>query len=51
MKTLRSLASDLLFSMDRTGDARAAYLKWAVDSFKLSTAGVTDGTQIHSHFC
>ncbi|KAJ6169453.1 hypothetical protein N7497_002296 [Penicillium chrysogenum] len=35
----------------RAGDARAAYLKWAVDSFKLSTAGVTDGTQIHSHFC
>ncbi|KAJ6123887.1 hypothetical protein N7471_011204 [Penicillium samsonianum] len=35
----------------RTGDARVAYLKWAVDSFKLSTAGVTDGTQIHSHFC
>ncbi|KAJ6179368.1 hypothetical protein N7519_009829 [Penicillium mononematosum] len=35
----------------RAGDARVAYLKWAVDSFKLSTAGVTDGTQIHSHFC
>ncbi|KAK4867515.1 hypothetical protein LT330_001025 [Penicillium expansum] len=35
----------------RTGEARAAYLKWAVDSFKLSTAGVADGTQIHSHFC
>ncbi|TDL29545.1 cobalamin-independent methionine synthase [Rickenella mellea] len=28
-----------------------AYLKWAVDSFKLSTAGVTDATQTHSHFC
>ncbi|KAJ6628735.1 cobalamin-independent synthase [Mycena sp. CBHHK59/15] len=28
-----------------------AYLKWAVDSFKLSTAGVTDSLQTHSHFC
>lgn len=28
-----------------------AYLKWAVDSFKLSTAGVTDKLQSHSHFC
>jgi 5-methyltetrahydropteroyltriglutamate--homocysteine methyltransferase len=27
------------------------YLKWAVDSFKLSTAGVTDQLQTHSHFC
>ncbi|KAF8528946.1 cobalamin-independent methionine synthase [Hysterangium stoloniferum] len=27
------------------------YLTWAVDSFKLSTAGVTDATQTHSHFC
>jgi 5-methyltetrahydropteroyltriglutamate--homocysteine methyltransferase len=27
------------------------YLKWAVDSFKLSTAGVTDALQTHSHFC
>ena len=27
------------------------YLKWAVDSFKLATAGVNDNTQIHSHFC
>lgn len=27
------------------------YLKWAVDSFKLATAGVEDNTQIHSHFC
>ncbi|KAJ5881845.1 Cobalamin-independent methionine synthase [Penicillium soppii] len=35
----------------RSGSERVAYLKWAVDSFKLSTAGVTDGTQIHSHFC
>lgn len=35
----------------RTGSEREAYLKWAVDSFKLSTAGVEDSTQIHSHFC
>jgi 5-methyltetrahydropteroyltriglutamate--homocysteine methyltransferase len=35
----------------RTGKERTAYLKWAVDAFRLSTAGVEDGTQIHSHFC
>ncbi|KAI5478577.1 5-methyltetrahydropteroyltriglutamate-homocysteine S-methyltransferase [Pseudohyphozyma bogoriensis] len=28
-----------------------AYLTWAVDSFRLSTAGVKDSTQTHSHFC
>ena len=28
-----------------------AYLKWAVDSFKLATAGVSDHLQTHSHFC
>ncbi|KAL0949444.1 hypothetical protein HGRIS_009499 [Hohenbuehelia grisea] len=28
-----------------------AYLTWAVDSFKLATAGVTDQLQTHSHFC
>jgi 5-methyltetrahydropteroyltriglutamate--homocysteine methyltransferase len=27
------------------------YLKWAVESFKLATAGVTDALQTHSHFC
>ena len=27
------------------------YLTWAVDSFRLSTAGVEDSTQTHSHFC
>ena len=27
------------------------YLTWAVDSFRLSTAGVEDHTQTHSHFC
>ena len=35
----------------RKGSERDAYLKWAVDSFRLSTAGVKDSTQIHSHFC
>jgi 5-methyltetrahydropteroyltriglutamate--homocysteine methyltransferase len=35
----------------RVGKERTDYLKWAVDSFRLSTAGVEDGTQIHSHFC
>jgi 5-methyltetrahydropteroyltriglutamate--homocysteine methyltransferase len=28
-----------------------AYLTWAVDSFRLATAGVADSTQTHSHFC
>ncbi|KPV72427.1 uncharacterized protein RHOBADRAFT_55893 [Rhodotorula graminis WP1] len=27
------------------------YLTWAVDSFKLATAGVEDKTSVHSHFC
>jgi 5-methyltetrahydropteroyltriglutamate--homocysteine methyltransferase len=35
----------------RSGKERDAYLKWAVDSFRLSTSGVEDSTQIHSHFC
>lgn len=35
----------------RTGKERENYLSWAVDSFRLSTAGVKDSTQIHSHFC
>ncbi|PZP56942.1 MAG: 5-methyltetrahydropteroyltriglutamate--homocysteine S-methyltransferase [Micavibrio aeruginosavorus] len=30
---------------------RAAYLKWAVDAFKLSAATVEDTTQIHTHMC
>ena len=28
-----------------------AYLAWALPSFKLATAGVTDALQTHSHFC
>jgi 5-methyltetrahydropteroyltriglutamate--homocysteine methyltransferase len=35
----------------RAGSEREKYLDWAVDSFKLSAAGVEDSTQIHSHFC
>ncbi|GAW20804.1 hypothetical protein EKO27_g10544 [Xylaria grammica] len=35
----------------RSGKEREAYLSWAVKAFKLSTVGVEDSTQIHSHFC
>lgn len=28
-----------------------SYLKWAVDAFRLSAAGVADQTQIHTHMC
>lgn len=28
-----------------------AYLDWAVDAFRLSTSGVQDATQIHTHMC
>ncbi|KAJ9658499.1 methionine-synthesizing 5- methyltetrahydropteroyltriglutamate--homocysteine methyltransferase [Neophaeococcomyces mojaviensis] len=35
----------------RSGKERTDYLKWAVDSFRLATSGVQNGTQIHSHFC
>lgn len=28
-----------------------AYLEWAVGAFRLSSAGVCDGTQIHTHMC
>jgi len=30
---------------------KAAYLQWAVDAFRLSTSGVSDATQIHTHLC
>jgi 5-methyltetrahydropteroyltriglutamate--homocysteine methyltransferase len=30
---------------------KAAYLQWAVDAFRLSTSGVGDETQIHTHLC
>ncbi len=29
----------------------SSYLKWAVNAFKLSAAGVADQTQIHTHMC
>lgn len=35
----------------RSGKERDAYLDWAVKAFRLSTSGVEDSTQIHSHFC
>ena len=35
----------------RSGKERTAYLDWAVNAFRLSTSGVEDATQIHSHFC
>ncbi len=28
-----------------------AYLRWAVDAFRLSTSSVADSTQIHTHMC
>jgi 5-methyltetrahydropteroyltriglutamate--homocysteine methyltransferase len=31
--------------------ARADYLDWATDCFRLATAGVDDTTQIHTHMC
>lgn len=30
---------------------KANYLKWAVDAFKLTSCGVQDSTQIHTHMC
>jgi len=30
---------------------KKAYLKWAVDSFKISSSGIEDNTQIHTHMC
>ncbi|MFC8527231.1 5-methyltetrahydropteroyltriglutamate--homocysteine S-methyltransferase [Nocardia sp. NPDC057227] len=30
---------------------QAAYLDWAVEAFRLATAGVADATQIHTHLC
>ncbi|MGY3488212.1 5-methyltetrahydropteroyltriglutamate--homocysteine methyltransferase [Bradyrhizobium sp. USDA 4011] len=29
----------------------AAYLQWAVDSFRICSSGVADQTQIHTHMC
>lgn len=33
------------------GKEQAAYLRWAVDCFRLTAGGVKDETQIHSHMC
>ena len=30
---------------------RDAYLDWAVESFRIASSGVEDGTQIHTHMC
>ena len=30
---------------------RADYLAWAVEAFRLTTSGVRDDTQIHTHMC
>ncbi|WP_166905514.1 5-methyltetrahydropteroyltriglutamate--homocysteine S-methyltransferase [Mycobacterium sp. DL440] len=30
---------------------KEAYLNWAVEAFRLSTSGVDDSTQIHTHLC
>jgi len=30
---------------------KQAYLDWAVGAFRLSTSGVSDATQIHTHLC
>jgi 5-methyltetrahydropteroyltriglutamate--homocysteine methyltransferase len=32
-------------------EGRADYLAWAVEAFRLTTSGVSDGTQIHTHMC
>ncbi|BCS89835.1 5-methyltetrahydropteroyltriglutamate--homocysteine S-methyltransferase [Pseudodesulfovibrio sediminis] len=32
-------------------DQQEAYLRWAVDCFRLTAGGVKDITQIHSHMC
>ncbi|MDE4920367.1 5-methyltetrahydropteroyltriglutamate--homocysteine methyltransferase [Cupriavidus metallidurans] len=32
-------------------DDWTAYLEWAVNAFRLSAAGVSDQTQIHTHMC
>src|SRR6267142_1250901 len=29
----------------------SGYLEWAVNAFRLATAGVSDATQIHTHMC
>ena len=31
--------------------ARSSYLEWAVESFRISSSGIADTTQIHTHMC
>jgi 5-methyltetrahydropteroyltriglutamate--homocysteine methyltransferase len=31
--------------------AQPEYLRWAVDAFRLATAGAADDTQVHTHMC
>jgi 5-methyltetrahydropteroyltriglutamate--homocysteine methyltransferase len=31
--------------------AQEAYLRWAIDCFRLASSGVRDETQIHTHMC
>jgi|TARA_Y100000389_G_scaffold194013_1_gene223475 5-methyltetrahydropteroyltriglutamate--homocysteine methyltransferase len=38
-------------AMPLRDDDHAAYLKWAVDCFKISSSGIKDTTQIHTHMC
>ncbi|MBN1922201.1 MAG: 5-methyltetrahydropteroyltriglutamate--homocysteine S-methyltransferase [Anaerolineae bacterium] len=42
-----ALREGLPFKVDR----RAVYLTWAVDGFRLATAGAASATQIHTHMC
>ncbi|CAB4252176.1 similar to Saccharomyces cerevisiae YER091C MET6 Cobalamin-independent methionine synthase, involved in methionine biosynthesis and regeneration [Maudiozyma barnettii] len=35
----------------RAGTERSAYQVWAAEAFRVATSGVSNKTQIHSHFC
>lgn len=37
--------------MPLTRTEAEAYLRWAVDAFRLASSGVADATQIHTHMC
>lgn len=38
-------------AMPLRDEDHASYLKWAVDCFKISSSGIKDSTQIHTHMC
>jgi len=38
-------------AMPLRAEDHASYLKWAVDCFKISSSGIKDTTQIHTHMC